>query len=230
MKITFYAHASFRLEGDGLTVITDPYTPAKAKFDPINEAADIVLMSSATDDFHSDPSHVLGNPVVINTLHLPPEGTVVKGLAVKSYPATESLTFDYQSEYGRDPDANALYHFTIGGIRFLHMGDIGTPVPQGHLDVLKDQVDVLLALTGEHATIALDDLDDVIAQIGPRAVIPMHYFSPKGVLKIEPVETFTARLPAHRVTQVGATSLTLTPEMLPPKGQPPQIYVLEQSR
>ncbi|MBV8901550.1 MAG: MBL fold metallo-hydrolase, partial [Verrucomicrobia bacterium] len=27
MKITFYAHASFRLEADGLTVITDPYTP-----------------------------------------------------------------------------------------------------------------------------------------------------------------------------------------------------------
>ncbi|MEI6100011.1 MAG: MBL fold metallo-hydrolase, partial [Alphaproteobacteria bacterium] len=230
MKITFYAHASFRLEGDGLTVITDPYTPAKAKFDPINEAADIVLMSSATDDFHSDPSHVLGNPVVVNTLHLPPQGTVVKGLAVKSYPATESLTFDYQSEYGRDPDANALYHFSLGGLRFLHMGDIGTPVPQGHLDVLKDQVDVLLALTGEHATIALDDLDDVIAQIGPRAVIPMHYFSPKGVLKIEPVETFTARLPPERVTKVGASSLTLTPEMLSPKGKPPQIYVLEQSR
>ncbi len=27
MKITFYAHASFRLEADGLAVITDPYTP-----------------------------------------------------------------------------------------------------------------------------------------------------------------------------------------------------------
>ena len=122
MKITFYAHASFRLEGDGLTVITDPYTCAKSKFEPINEPADIVLMSSATDDFHSDPSHVQGNPEVVNTLHLPPEGRMVKGLTVRSFPATESLTFDYQSEYGRDPDANALYHFTLGGLRFLHMG------------------------------------------------------------------------------------------------------------
>ena len=158
MKITFYAHASFRLEGDGLTVITDPYSPGKSKFDPINEPADIVLMSSDTDDFHSDPSHVQGNPEVVNTLILPPEGRTVKGLKVKSFPATESLTFDYQTEYGRDPDANALYHFTLGGLRFLHMGDIGTAVPQGHLDALKGQVDVLLALTGAHATIALDDL------------------------------------------------------------------------
>ena len=230
MKITFYAHASFRLEGDGLTVITDPYTPGRSKFDPINEPADIVLMSSATDEFHSDPSHVLGNPEVVNTLHLPPEGRTVKGLKVRSFPATESLTFDYQSEYGRDPDANALYHFEIGGLRFLHMGDIGTSVPQGHLDALTGQVDVLLALTGEHATIALDDLDDAIAQIGPRAVIPMHYFHPKGVLKIEPVEKFAARLPTDRVTRVGAASMTLTPDMLPPAGAPPHIYVLEQSR
>ena len=230
MKITFYAHASFRLQDDALTVVTDPYTPAISHFDPINEPADIVLMSSATDDFHCDASHVTGNPEVVNTLVLPPEGITVKGLAVKSFPATESLTFDYQSEYGRDPDANALYHFTLGGLRFLHMGDIGTKVPQGHIDALKGQVDVLLALTGAHATIAMDDLDDAIAQIGPRAVIPMHYFSPKGVLKIEPVETFLNRLPPERVTKVGATSLDLTEGMLPAAGQPPHIWVLEQSR
>ncbi len=230
MKITFYAHASFRLEGDGLTVITDPFTPAISHFDPINEPADIVLMSSATDDFHCDASHVTGNPEVVNTLVLPPEGVTVKGLKVKSFPATESLTFDYQSEYGRDPDANALYHFSLGGLRFLHMGDIGTAIPQGHIDVLKGQVDVLLALTGEHATIGLDDLDDAITQIGPRAVIPMHYFSPRGVLKIEPVETFLNRLPTDRITKVGETSMDLTPAMLPAVGQPPHIWVLEQSR
>ena len=230
MKITFYAHASFRLEGDGLTVITDPFTPAISHFDPINEPADIVLMSSATDDFHCDASHVTGSPEVVNTLVLPPEGITVKGLAVKSFPATESLIFDYQSAYGRDPDANALYHFTLGGLRFLHMGDIGTAIPQGHVDVLKGQVDVLLALTGEHATIGLDDLDDAIAQIGPRAVIPMHYYSPKGVLKIEPVETFLNRLPANRITRVGKTSMDLTADMLPAIGAPPHIWVLEQSR
>ena len=70
MKITFYAHASFRLEADGLTVITDPYTPGPqaSGFDPINEPADVVIMSSATDAFHSDPSHVRGQPIVVNTL------------------------------------------------------------------------------------------------------------------------------------------------------------------
>ncbi|MBV8591389.1 MAG: MBL fold metallo-hydrolase [Acetobacteraceae bacterium] len=228
MKITFYAHASFRLEADGLVVITDPYTPAKSGFDPIEESADIVIMSSATDEFHSGPSHVKGEPIVINALELPPEGTEVRGIPIRSFPAYESKTFDYQSEFGRDPDANALYHFTLGGLRVLHMGDIGNPVAPEHLDALRGQVDVLLALTGEHATIALDDLDEAIKAIGPRVIIPMHYFSPRGVLKIEPVDRFLERFPPESITRVGGPELELTPESLPHDG--PQVYVLEQSR
>ena len=74
MKIRFYAHVSFRLEADGLSVITDPYTPGSQNpgFDPIDEPADIVIMSSATDSFHSDPSHVRGDPTIVNALELPP--------------------------------------------------------------------------------------------------------------------------------------------------------------
>jgi L-ascorbate metabolism protein UlaG (beta-lactamase superfamily) len=230
VKITFYAHASFRLEADGVTVVTDPYTPGPGHsgFDPIDEAADVVLMSSATDDFHSDPSHVRGEPIVINALELPPEGTVVKGIPVRSFPAYESETFDYQAAFGRDPDANALYHFTMGGLRFLHMGDIGNPVAADQLAALRGDVDVLLALTGAHATIALDDLDAAIRAIGPRVVIPMHYHSPKGVLKIEPVERFLDRLDPASITRIGGSELELTPGTLPPDA--PHVYVFEPSR
>lgn len=125
MKITFYAHASFRLEADGLTVITDPYTPGPRAcgFDPIDEPADLVIMSSATDAFHSESSHVRGNPTVINALELPPEGMTVRGLHIRSFPAMESYTFDF----GRDPDANALYLFTLGGIRVLRWAILEAP-------------------------------------------------------------------------------------------------------
>jgi len=228
VKITFYAHASFRLEADGLVVITDPYAPGRSGFAPINEPADIVIMSSATDDFHSDPSHVRGDPVIVNALDLPPGGTEVRGITIRPFPAYESLTFDYQAAAGRDPDANALYHFTLGGLRVLHMGDIGNPVAPEHLEALRGQVDILLALTGEHATIALDDLDTAIRAIGPRVIIPMHYFSPRGVLKIEPVERFTDRFPPESVTRIGSPELELTPETLP--SDAPHVYVLEQSR
>jgi L-ascorbate metabolism protein UlaG (beta-lactamase superfamily) len=225
VKVTFYAHASFRLEGDGLAVVTDPYTPGPqgSGFDPINESADIVIMSSTTDRFHSDPSHITGDRVVVDALSLPPEGETVRGLHIRPFPAMENLNFDF----GRDPDANAMYLFTLGGLRVLHMGDIGNPIAPEQIAALRGNVDVLLALAGAHATIALDDLDAAIAAIGPRVVIPMHYHHPRGVLNILPVDNFVARHPVEAVTRVGATQLELAPDALPAATH---IYVLEQSR
>ena len=229
MKIKFYAHASFRFEADGLALVTDPYQPGISGFRPIDEPADLVIMSSRTDDFHSDPSHVRGEPELVNALELPPEGVVVRGIPIRGFEAYESRTFDYQGEAGRDPDANALYHFTMGGLRVLHMGDLGNPVSPAHLEALRGQVDILLALTGEHATIGLDDLDDAIVAIGPRVVIPMHYWHERGVLKIEKVDRFVERFPAERVTRVAGSEVEITPETLPPVGEM-RVLVLEQAR
>lgn len=166
----------------------------------------------------------------MNALEPPEGGIEVKGLRVRSFPAMESLTYDVQGEPGRDPDANALYIFTLDGLRVLHMGDIGNKVPTAHIAALKGQVDVMLALTGAHATIALDDLDAAIEAIGPRAVIPMHYYSPKGMLKIEPVEIFLRRVPDERITRVGGPEMELTADQLPQVGAPPRVFVFEQSR
>ena len=169
MKIKFYAHASFRLEADGLVVITDPYAPGpqNSGFDSIDEPADIVIMSSATDDFHSDPSHVRGDPTVVNALELPAEGAHVRGLHIRPFPAMESMTFDF----GRDPDANALYLFTLGGLRVLHMGDIGNPVPREHLDALRGNVDLLFALKRDRgATLVLVTHDLNLARLCDRMV------------------------------------------------------------
>ena len=224
MKMTFYAHASFRLETPEVSVVTDPYTPGVSGFEPIDEPADLVIMSSATDRFHSDPSHVSGQPTVINALlDVPPEGMTRHGVPVRAFPTSESLTFDF----GRDPDANAMYLFTVGGVRVLHMGDVGNAVAPALLETLAGQVDVMLALTGAHATIGLEDLDRAIAAIGPRIVVPMHYWHPRGVLKIEPVERFLQRHEAAKITRIGATSTTIEPGDLP---EPFQILVMDQAR
>jgi len=224
MRMTFYAHASFRLETPEVSVVTDPYTPRASGFDPIDEPADLVIMSSATDRFHSDPSHVRGDPTVVDALlDVPPDGITVCGVPIRAFPTSESLTFDF----GRDPDANAMYLFTIGGVRVLHMGDVGNPVAPAVLETLADQVDVLLALAGAHATIALDDLDRAIAAIAPRIVVPMHYWHPRGVLKIEPVGRFLQRHPEQMISRRNGPSLTIDPDHLPATCQ---IIVLDQTR
>ena len=56
----------------------------------------------------------------------------------------------------------------------------------------------------------------------------MHYYSPRGVLDIAPIDTFLKRHPAGSITQVGRSELELRPEAL--TAEAPHIYVLEQSR
>ena len=230
MKIKFYAHACFRLEGDGIAVVTDPYTagPEVSNYDPIQEKADVVIMSSSTDRFHSDPSHILGEPAIVNAVEVVGKAgdtgkVTVKGVPISAFASMESLTW----EYGRDPEDNAMYLFELEGIRFLHIGDIGNPLSDTHLAALAGQVDVMFALTGGNSTIALDDLEVAIQAIRPRVIIPMHYFHPKGRLKILPVSEFLQRYPAEMVTVVGGSELELTQATLPAAQH---IYVLEESR
>ena len=181
-------------------------------------------MSSATDDFHSDPTHVRGDPRVVNALlDVPPQGSDILGVPIRAFPTSESLDFDF----GRDPDANAMYLFTVGGVRVLHMGDVGNPIAPEVLSALAGKVDVLLALAGAHATIALDDLDHAIEAIDPRIVIPMHYWHERGVLPIEPVDTFLRRQASDQVVRHADPFITLDPDRLPATGR---IVVLEQSR
>jgi L-ascorbate metabolism protein UlaG (beta-lactamase superfamily) len=224
MNIRFYAHASFRLESDDAVIVTDPYTPAAAHFDPIDEPADIVIMSSSVDTFHSDPSHVKGKPLIIDAVDIPPEGITALGVPFRAYQTMESETWDYGE---RDAEPNAMYWFELEDVRYFHMGDLGNPISDGHADKLRGNVDVMFALTGGQPTIALPDVVDAIADIQPRIVIPMHYYSPKGVLQILPVDAFTDLYPESKITRISGSELELTSDTLP---EELHIYVLEQAR
>lgn len=226
MKIKFYAHSCFRIEGEGRVIVTDPYEPAVSWFDPINEPADLVLMSSNTDRFHCDPSHVQGNPTVINALEIPGNGIQVDGLAVRAFPSRERYQMRLLLRLIR-PRKNAMYAFTLDGIRVLHTGDIGRAFTREQIDALRGQVDVMFALAGAVHNIEHDDLMKAIEAIQPKVVIPMHYFSPKGRLKILPVERIASRFPADRVIWTKAPEIELTAANLPKETR---LYILEQSR
>ncbi|MEA2694953.1 MAG: hypothetical protein QOJ16_4340 [Acidobacteriota bacterium] len=226
MKIKFYAHACFRIEGGGQTIVTDPYEPAVSWFAPIDEPADLVVMSSNTDRFHCDPSHVQGNPTVINALEIPPEGKTVNGVALRAFPVRER----YQLRlifFLHLPRPNAMYSFELGGVRVLHTGDIGRRFRPGEIAALRGQVDVMLALAGGVHNIEVDDMKAAIDAIGPKVVIPMHYFLPKGRLQILPVDEIARRFPADRVVRVGGAEVELTPDTLPAETR---LYILEPSR
>ena len=227
MKIKFYAHACFGLEADGFRVVTDPYEPQTAWFDPVDEPADVVLMSSNTDRFHCDPSHVRGNPAVVNALEVPPGGTRVKGLEVRAFPVRERYQWRLLRR-GIRPRPNAMYAFTLGGVRVLHTGDIGCKFPRRHIRALRGNVDVMLAISGGVHNLEVADMKKGIDAIRPRVVIPMHYYLPKGRLQdILPADEIAKLFPAERVQRVGSPELELTPASLPAETR---LCILEASR
>ena len=120
LRITFYAHACFRLEGSGLSIVTDPYTPYEAGPPPVPDAADVVVMSSALDPAHSCPEQVPGSPRVVNALDAVDQPiSLGGGVEVSAVAASEG----YDRE---DPRQNAIYRFTLDGVRICHMATSAT--------------------------------------------------------------------------------------------------------
>ena len=219
MKIKWYGHACFRIEGDDIVIVTDPYTPEVAGLDPMDEPADVVVMSSATDRFHSDASMVPGDPKILNALEIAGRGPVeVNDVVFEALPTMESL------RHKESPDENAIYRFELEGISILHLGDLGNPLTDEQLALLRGRVSILLALSGGPPTIELEDLERAIEEIRPRVVIPMHYQIPTLKLNILPLEAFTSRYPEDVVTRVRATEVEFSLETLP---RTLRVYVLE---
>jgi L-ascorbate metabolism protein UlaG (beta-lactamase superfamily) len=213
MKLKWYGHASFRVTAeDGTTVITDPYTPEITGYAPIPDGCEVVIMSSDNDRSHCRADLIRGQPTVINALEVAQsDGAISAGgidfFAIKSM---EALDHRYH-----DPDQNALYRFAADGISVGHMGDVGNPLNDDQIAFFKN-VDVLLALTGGHPTIELDDLKTIIDRVQPRLVVPMHFqtlrYKPRNLLWIE---SFLEYFDSADVDFVCDTEAVLTAESLP---------------
>jgi L-ascorbate metabolism protein UlaG (beta-lactamase superfamily) len=208
MNITWCAHAAFLIEGEGLRIITDPYTPETSGFAPITTPADIVIRSSDDDDSHCNAAMIRGNPHVVTATEVGDGTATVDGLTIQAIQAQESVVHKVQ------PGDCAMYCFTLDGIRIAHMGDVGNRLSEAQLAALAG-TDVLLALTGGPPTIDLDDLCDAIGVLRPRLVIPMHYALPGRMTTMLPVTAFTDRFPAEAVIWSDGPTLSLSRSELP---------------
>ncbi|CAN5838362.1 MBL fold metallo-hydrolase [soil metagenome] len=172
MKLTWYGHATFYIKAeDGTTIFTDPHNPATSGYAPYDKPADIVVMSSSTDDFHNNESLIPGEHIVVNALELAQSGRsrTKKGIAFEAVEALENT-----AHRGGHPDQNGMYRFEIDGVTVGHMGDMGNALSAPQLEFFRG-VDVLLALAGGYPVIGLDSLKKMIDEVKPKLVVPMHF-------------------------------------------------------
>lgn len=208
MKIKWYCHATFLIEGDGRRIVTDPYDPEAMHFRVIDEPADLVIRSSGLDRGHNCAQMIKGNPIIVTATGVPPRGVNIDGLHITAIPTQESII------HKETPDDNAMYRFTVEGIQIGHLGDVGNALTPEQMAFLKG-CDLLFVLAGGPPTIDLDDLATVIRETQPRVVIPMHYHVPGATFKMLPISELTKRFPADAVRWIEGPTVELTQATLP---------------
>src|ERR1700733_4129317 len=119
MRITWYGHAAFLVEAEGLRVILDPYrSPESGGYLPIAEPADVVVVSHENDKYHSHLGQIVPPFEVVHVLELPPGGAVVRGIRFEAIPVFETPERNAEDEV-------TIVHFRAEGLHVVSLGDLG---------------------------------------------------------------------------------------------------------
>ncbi len=167
-------------------VITDPFPPDSG-YSLGKQTANIVTVS------HQHPSHAYtqgigGEPRIIRG---PGEyeisGVLIIGIA----------TF-HDTQGGQTRGKNTVYVMEIDGISVCHLGDLGHVLTSEQVEEIGD-IDVLLLPVGGVSTINAAMAAEVIRQLEPEAVVPMHYKTNSMKRELDPVETFLKEMGMEQI-------------------------------
>ncbi len=208
MRITWYGHAAFLIEAEGKRIILDPYrSPDSGGYAPIDEPADVVVVSHENDRYHSHLGQIRPPFAVVRALELPEGGRTVAGVrfeAVRVFETPAKLA----------GDEVAIVHFRAEGLHLVFLGDLGHALDEAELAPLRG-AEVVLAAAGGPPTLDFPEIPALLDAIGPLVVVPMHYKTPRINLDIQPVERFFAALPDWPVEHVAGSRFDLDRASLP---------------
>ncbi|MBI2612124.1 MBL fold metallo-hydrolase [Candidatus Gottesmanbacteria bacterium] len=214
MEITHIGHASFRLRGKDGAVMTDPYDSSMVGLSYPKLSATIVTISHNHDD-HNKANLIEGNPLIISG-----PGEYESG-GIKVY----GISTFHDGEKGTKRGQNTVYRIEIDGISVIHLGDLGHKLIDSQVDSL-DGVDVLLVPVGGEFTLDAKDAAEVVSQLEPKIIIPMHYnkkeLNQKFFAALSGVDAFLKEMGKTGITS--QPKLSLTKEKLPVE---PTVVVLE---
>lgn len=209
MEITHLGHACFRLRGKNVALLIDPFSE-EIGLKMTKVTADAVLTTHQHADHH-DLSKVEGYRVLIEG----PGEYEVGGAQILGIAAFHDKSKG--SERGRV----TLYEIKMDGLSLVHLGDLGDKLTDKQVEDL-DDVDILMVPVGGTFTIDPAAAGEVVVQLEPKIVIPMHYFVPGLKYNLLPVENFLKEMGKEGVKP--QPKLVISKEKLP---EEMEVAVLE---
>ncbi len=213
MDIIYLGHSSFKIKGKNATLVTDPFDPKMVGIKYSGVKADIV--TSSHDHFdHNNISAVGECQFVVNQ----PGEYEIKDVTIIGIPSF------HDDKSGEKRGSNIICIIEIDGLRIVHLGDLGHKLSESQYDNL-GEIDILLIPVGGEFTINAQEASDIVREIEPRIIIPMHYQVPglnqENFSKLAPVDNFLqlVGLPTEKTSK-----LTVKKDLL---GDSQKVVILE---
>ncbi len=185
MEITWHGYSCFTLKTKNCTVVIDPYSASVGLKLPALKA-DVVLVSKQEEE-HNNVAAIKEPGQIIDW----PGEYEVKGVAITGH------TLPPAKEKKSAKSGAALYFLLeIDGINICFLGDLQGELSDELIEGIGD-VDLLMLPVGGNETMDAKQAHNVIEEIEPRAVLPMHYATPGVKASLDGVEVF--------LKQAGAT-------------------------
>lgn len=178
VTVIWHGHSCFSVESEGQIVVFDPYDSAWINYPPLSVAAHQILISHQ----HGDHNYAAA-------VQLLPPLPGFKELSV------QSVETSHDEAGGRKRGHNLIHILKIGGLNVVHLGDLGHLLTPAQVSSI-GQPDLLLIPVGGVYTIDAKQAWQVIAQLMPKNIVPMHYSPGLFETPLAPVDPFLALTPA----------------------------------
>jgi L-ascorbate metabolism protein UlaG (beta-lactamase superfamily) len=182
MTINWYGRACFRLEAKEGSILIDPFSK-EIGLKPPRIKDDVVLVTHQHQDHNAIED---ANPeafVIQNPGEYENRGIAIRG--IQSF---------HDNKEGTEKGLNTIYVLKAEDLNICHLGDLGHILTDHQVEDIGDVDILMIPVGGGGYTLDAKMAVEVINQIEPKVVIPMHYKDGSLNDKLEAPEKFVKEL------------------------------------
>lgn len=157
MQLQYLGHSCFKLSSGDYSIVVDPYENGSVPgLRDLDVTANLCLCSHGHGDHHGDSCVTIAESFVRSPFGIE---------AVESW---------HDADCGRKRGTNSIHIFHGEGMKVIHLGDMGCRPENWQMELLRE-ADAVMAPAGGYYTAEPSVVSEVLKEINPRIVIPMHY-------------------------------------------------------